>query len=117
MIWEILPSFVAQILTTYAYIDNCGFSALVQQEFPGMSLHLVVHCEYSHILIFTTGCWVCFSVVSYLGSHSSGMDFTTLSSTSIVNAIKLLFQVDACNKIGSVSFHPFHRCCHCFFCG
>lgn len=64
MIWEILPSFVAQILTTYAYIDNCGFSALVQQEFPGVSLHLAVPCAYSHTEIFTvaTGCyWVFFS--------------------------------------------------------
>lgn len=37
------------------------------------------------------------------------------NSTFIVNAIKLLFQMDACNKIGSVSFCSFHRCCHYFF--
>lgn len=79
--WEILPGFVAQILTTCAYIDNCGFFALVHQEFPGMSLHLVVHCEYSHTMIFTvaTGCWVFFSIMSCIGSHSSAMDFIVLS--------------------------------------
>lgn len=116
MIWEILPSFMAQILTTYAYIDNCGFSALVQQEFPGVSLHFIVPCDYSHTVIFTaaTGCWVFFSKNDLHGQPqlSRGLHSLKFSSTFVLNTIKLLFQVDACNRIGSVSFHTFHRCCH-----
>lgn len=97
----------------HAYIDNWGFSALVEQGSPGMSLHLIVPCEYSHTMVFTvaTGCWGFFSKNDLywqpqLIHRPHNLKF---SSTAIVNMRKLLFQVDASNKI---SFHPFCRCCH-----
>lgn len=65
----------------HAYIDNWGFSALVEQGSPGMSLHLIVPCEYSHTMVFTgaTGCWGFSQRMTYTGTHSSSADLTTLS--------------------------------------
>lgn len=66
-----------------ACIDSCGFSALVQQGFPGMSMHPNVNgpCDYSWFLQLLLDVVFFFlsQIGSYTGSHSSATDVSTFS--------------------------------------
>lgn len=98
---------MAQILTTYAYIDNCGFSG-VSRNVSAFNCALWVFSYYD----FHSCCWILgFLLNNELHPQlNHGLHNLKFSSTFIINAIKLLFHVDASDKIGSVSFHSFHRC-------